>query len=163
MLGFVIGTVCAIGLIKAVRRGRRHRGFGWPGRGYGRAPGSRMRLGLRSLFESLRTTPGQEETILAAVDGLRGNGKLVREELKQTRSDLARAVRSGLVDDAAFEESFARHDRLLAQLRVSVVEVAKQAAEALDEQQRKLLADRIEGRSFFGGGGSWRGGPSVWA
>jgi Spy/CpxP family protein refolding chaperone len=122
-----------------------------------------MRWGLRSLFESLRTTPGQEETILAAVDGLRGNGKLVREELKQTRSDLARAVRSGLVDDAVFEESFARHDRLLAQLRVSVVEVAKQAAEALDEQQRKLLADRIEGRGFFGGGGSWRGGPRVWA
>jgi Spy/CpxP family protein refolding chaperone len=162
MLGFVIGTVCAIGLIKAARRHRRRRGhFGWPG--YGKTPGLGMRWGLRSLFEDLRTTPGQEEAILSAIDGLRGNGRLVREELKQTRSDLARAVRSGLVDDAAFEESFARHDRLLAQLRVSIVEVAKQAAEALDGQQRELLAERLEGKGFFGGRGGWHGGPRVWA
>ncbi len=162
MLGFVIGTVCAIGLIKAVRRYRRRRDrFGW--RGHGRTPGFGMRYGLRSLFEGLRTTPGQEEAILSAIEGLRGNGKLVRDELKQTRSDFARALRSGLVDDAAFEESFARHDCLLAQLRVSIVEVAKQAAEALDGQQREHLAERLEGRGFFGGRGGWHGGPRVWA
>ncbi|HXW33737.1 MAG TPA: hypothetical protein VEJ87_04100, partial [Acidimicrobiales bacterium] len=74
---------------------------------------------------------------------------------------LARAVRSGLVDDAAFEESFARHDRLLAQLRVAAVEFVKQAVEVLDERQRNLLAARLEGGGPFGHVGSARGG--VWA
>jgi Spy/CpxP family protein refolding chaperone len=163
MLGVVIGTVCAIGLVKAVRRYRRRARFGWARDGHGRGPGFSSHWALRSLFRRLRTTPDQEETILSALRGLRGNRQLVREELRQTRNDLAYALRSGVVDDAAFEESFARHDRLLAQLRVSVVEAAKQAAETLDADQRKVLADRLEGRGFFGAGSGWRGGPSVWA
>jgi len=146
MLAFVIGTVCVIGLINAVRRRRRRRG----------------RWGAPSLFERLGTTPAQEEAIRSALAGLREDGQLIRDELRETRSDLARVVRGGLVDDTAFEESFARHDRLLARIRVSVVEAAKRAVEVLDESQRKSLADRIEGRNFLGGRSPWRGGPTVW-
>lgn len=147
MLGFIIGTVCLVGLVKVLRRGR-----GWHGRwgGYGhpvRGGGPRRWL-LRSVFERLETTPGQEKAIVSALDELREERAVLREEASQTRSDLARAIGSGLVDDTTLEETFARHDRLLAQLRVVFVETLKKTSEVLDERQRKQLADWIEGGRF---------------
>ena len=154
MLGFIIGTVCLIGLVKVLRRGR-----GWHGRwgAYGHhsgrmgGGGGPRRWFLRSVLERLETTPGQEKAIVAALDELRDNRTLVRDETEQTRGDLARVVSGGLVDDAALEETFARHDRLLAQLRVAFVESLKKATEALDGRQRKQLADLLERSGRFGG------------
>lgn len=167
MLGFIIGTVCLVGLIKVLRRGRGwyggwghggwgggcgHRGYGdRAGYGYGGGfGGGPRRWFLRSLFERLETTPGQEKAILAALDELRENRRVVGEEAQQTRADLARAVSNGLIDDSTLEETFARHDRLLAQLRVSFVEALKKATEALDERQRKQVGDMLEGGRFGG-------------
>lgn len=148
MIGIVVGTVCAIGLVHVLRRGRRFRRHGCGAEGYGRGRGGRGGWFVRSLFERLDTTPGQEKSILGALEELRQNRGALREEVKQSRGDLARAVRSGLVDDASLEEAFARHDRLLAQLRVSFVEAVRRAAEALDEGQRKVLADMLEGGTW---------------
>ncbi|HEY6462884.1 MAG TPA: periplasmic heavy metal sensor [Polyangiaceae bacterium] len=150
MLGFIIGTVCLIGLVKVLRRGR-----GWHGRwghgGYGpQAYGGRRRWFLRSAFERLETTPGQEKAIVSAIDELKQNRAIVREEAQHTREDLARVVASGLVDDAALEETFARHDRALAQLRVAFVETVKKVSETLDERQRKQVADFLQRSSRFG-------------
>jgi Spy/CpxP family protein refolding chaperone len=177
MLGFIIGTVCLIGLIKVLRRGRGwhgrwgyggygggyggyggcgghdHHGFAGP-MGRGGFGGGPRRWFLRSIFERLETTPGQEKAILAALDELRENRRVVRDEAQQTRGDLARAVASGLVDDSTLEETFARHDRLLAQLRVSFVEALKKVTEVLDERQRKQVADMLEGGRF---------GDRIWA
>ncbi len=153
MLGFIIGTVSLIALIKVLRRGRHWHGYG-NGRGYGHGPGvGPRRWFLRSLFERLETTPGQEKAIVAAMDELRENRKVVRGELEQSRGDLARAVAGGLIEDGTLEETFARQDRLLAQLRVSFVEALKKVTEALDERQRKQVAGVLEG-----GGSGWRGG-----
>jgi Spy/CpxP family protein refolding chaperone len=153
MLGFIIGTVCLIGLVKVLRRGRGWHGrWGYGGRGYGPPAYGSGRRGwfLRSILERLETTPGQEKAIVAAMDELRGNRDVVREEARHTREDLARVVAGGLVDDAALEETFARHDRLLAQLRVSFVEAVKRATEALDERQRKQLSDLLQRTGRFG-------------
>lgn len=146
MFGFIIGTVCLIGLVKVLRRGRGWHGrWGYGGRGYApMAHGGRGRWFLRSLFERLETTPGQEKAIVGAIDELRENRRVLREEAQQTRDDLARVVASGLVDDAALDETFARHDRLLAQLRVGFVESLKRSTEALDERQRKLVSDYLQ-------------------
>jgi Spy/CpxP family protein refolding chaperone len=154
MLGFIIGTVCLIGLVKVLRRGRGWHGrwgYGGYGSHYGRQGGGPRRWWLRSIFERLETTPGQEKAIAGAIDELRENRKIVRDEAEQTRADLARVVSSGLVDDAALEETFARHDRLLAQLRVGFVESLKKVTEALDERQRKQVADLLERSARFGG------------
>src|SRR5258708_38377333 len=105
MLGFLFGTMCLIGLVNVVRAGSGCHG-GRGRRGFGR------RWLMRSLFERLDTTPGQEKAILGALDELRENRKMVGEELGQTRADLARSVQSGAIDDATLEETFARHDRL---------------------------------------------------
>lgn len=155
MLGFIIGTVCLIGLVKVLRRGRGwhgrwgHGGYGYDSYGNG-SRGGRRRWLLRRIFERLDTTPGQEKAIVGALDELRENRRVLREEAQQTREDLARVVASGLVDDAALEETFARHDRLLAQLRVSFVEALKKASEALDERQRKQVADLLQRAGRFG-------------
>jgi len=146
MLGFIIGTVCVIGLVKVLRRTRGYCGgrFGYgPYRAYGGRHGG-PRWFMRSLFERLETTPGQEKAIVSAFEQLRENRHLIREEMQQTRADLARAVGSGWIDDHTLEESFARHDRVLAQLRVALVEALKTATEALDDRQRKQLAALIE-------------------
>jgi Spy/CpxP family protein refolding chaperone len=153
MFGFIIGTVCLIGLVKVLRRGR-----GWHGRwghgrygtGYEGGHGGRGRWFLRSIFQRLDTTPGQEKAIVSAIDELRQNRAIVREEAQQTREDLARVVASGLVDDAALEETFARHDRALAQLRVAFVEAVKKVSEALDDGQRKQVADVLRRSGRFG-------------
>ena len=165
MLGFIIGTVCLVGLVRMLRRGHGWHGYGHHGFGHGYGPGMSggpRRWFLRSMFERLETTPGQEKAIMAALDELRENRKVVRGEMEQTRGDLARAVASGLVDDATMEETFARHDRLLAQLRVSFVEAMKKVTEALDERQRKQVAEVLEGGGWRGGfRGPYRGG--MWA
>jgi Spy/CpxP family protein refolding chaperone len=170
MFGFILGTVCLIGLVKVLRHGRGWHGYGhagayghdcgpgYYGGGYGRGgfDGGPRRWMLRRLFERLETTPGQEKAILAALDELREERRGLREEMEQTRGDLGRAVASGLIDDASMQETFARHDRLLARLRVGFVEAMKKVTDALDERQRKQVADLLQG-GFRGWGGGFRG------
>jgi hypothetical protein len=183
MLGIILGVACVVGVAKMLRRRAWYARFGYGGypRGYSHGcaptieyggpggPGGMRRRGprsaggrwaLRSLFERLETTPGQERVILAAFDELRENRKAVRDEVRQTRVDLAHAVEGGLIEDATLEESYARHDRMLAQLRVGFTEVLKKVVEALDEPQRKELASLLEGGFFRGG---WGGPGRVWA
>lgn len=164
MLGFVIGTVCVIGLVKMLRRGHSwHQGpFGRSACGRSHPFANPRRWMLRRLFERLETMPGQERAIVQAVDRLAESRPAVRDELKQTREDLARVVASGFVDDGSLEETFARHDRLLAQLRVSFVETLKATTETLDERQRKELARLITG-GLFGARAGWGGPHEVWA
>jgi Spy/CpxP family protein refolding chaperone len=151
MIGFILGAVAAVGIAKVVRarrRGMYRRGFGGPGF-------SRRRWFLRSLFERLDTTPGQERVIVQVLDELSQNRKALREEFGRTRADLAQAVQGGLIEDSTLEDAFARHDRLAAQLRVAFVEAMKKLTEVLDEAQRKQVARMLEGRGFFGGGPVW--------
>ncbi len=179
MLGFLFGTVCLIGLIKVLRRGHGYGGrfgcgYGHGCGGYGPDYGAGERYGgprgrprwfLRALFERLETTPGQEKAIAQALDQLRENRRVLKEEVEQTRADIGRAVSGGLIDDRTLDETFARHDRLLAQLRVSFVEALKTVTETLDERQRKQLAQWLEG-GFWRGGGPWGGpyrGGGMWA
>jgi Spy/CpxP family protein refolding chaperone len=156
MFGFIIGTVCLIALVKVLRRGHGWHGT-WDHENYAlrQRGGGRRRWFLRSVFERLETTPGQEKAIVHALDELRENKALVRDEAEHTRSDLARVIASGFVDDTSLDETFARHDRLLAQLRVSMVEALKTATEALDDRQRKQVSDLLERRGRFGGGRIW--------
>jgi hypothetical protein len=151
MIGFILGAVAAVGIAKVIRARRR----GMYGHGYGRPGFLRRRWFLRSLFERLDTTPGQERVIVQAFDELRENRKLLREEFGRTRTDLAQAVAGGIIEDTTLDEAFARHDRLAAQLRVVFVEAMKKVLEVLDEGQRKQVARMLEGRGFASGGPVW--------
>ena len=175
MLGIIIGAACAFGIARMLRRRAWHARYGYGGYGHGCGPSHGLGYGgmgrrgyrssggrwaLRALFERLDTTPGQEKTILAALDELSENRKGLRDEARQTRVDLAHAVEGGLIEDTTLDDAFARHDRVIARTRVGFTEALKKVVEVLDESQRKQLASWIEGGSFRGG---WGGPGRVWA
>ncbi|MFN7131563.1 MAG: Spy/CpxP family protein refolding chaperone [Myxococcales bacterium] len=148
MFGFLIGTASLIGLI-AVLRGGRH---GWRGHhGYG------QRRFLRWIFERLDTTHGQEKVILSAVEDLNQAFYTVRDELRASREELARAMRSSQFDHQAVETAWARQDRLFASLREKFTVHLAKIHEALDPRQREQFADLLQsGPRAFGGGCGWR-------
>ena len=187
MLGFLIGTVCLIGLVKVVRGGRRHWGYrggpwfahhamggcghhghhgGFGGYddyegGFGRRGGGWGRsFFLRAIFERLDTTPGQEKAIRAALDELRTTARSMRDEVKGTRQEIADVMRGDRVDDDTLGAINAKATAAAETMRSATASALAKIHEALDERQRSTLADFIEAgpRGFGRFGGFGRGG-----
>ena len=180
MLGFIFGTVCLVALFKVIRHGRYGGGWryahgchgggfhghdegpGWGrwrgGRGGGWGPG----FMLRGLFTRLETTPGQEKVIRDAFDKVRETVREARGEWKDT-SELSSLLRGDTFDRTAAEGISGKADASFAKVRVMLVEALASIHEALDDRQRRILADFIEsrGRGFFGGGGGYGRGRDV--
>jgi hypothetical protein len=174
MLGFVIGTLSLLGLAKVISHGHHGRwrhsyagGCGGGGCGYGHSQdygdeegggprgygrrGFGRRWALRWLFERLDTTPGQEKVIFAAVEEIESTVKKHRIDFEHSFSDLANAVRSAEYDQTQIAEAWIKHDRGLEAIRLAISTQLGLIHEALDERQRKIVADLIES------GPSWRG------
>lgn len=183
MLGFVIGGLSLIGLIKVLRAGRGYgcgggwRGHGWHGRhgwqgghgwhgGHGQGWGGDTQSGggfwLRGLFSRLDTTPGQEKVIKEAVGEVKAAMEAAGTELDQTRRDVASAIRSGTVDETGLGALFSRQDEKLRDVQKAFVTALGKVNAALDEDQRKRLAQMIDERGGIGRGfgGPYRG---AWA
>jgi hypothetical protein len=118
MFGFVIGTLCFIGLIKVVRYGG-----GW-GHGYSGYGGHRRWM-LRRLFYRLDTTPGQEKLIEETLEQLHARKAQLHSELRQTKADLANAFRGEAFDEAKLRLAFERHDQVIEELRTATLESFK--------------------------------------
>jgi hypothetical protein len=103
----------------------------------------------------LDTAPGQEKVIVAAVEELVDRARDSGRELRDTRRDIAQAVRGERVDEARLSEVFGRHDAALDKLRAGSVEALRKVHEALDERQRKILGDLIDSGGLYGYG--WHG------
>ena len=178
MLGFIFGTICLVALIKVVRRGHGHHGWGrWAhggcggghgyggwhghhgGRGSGGPPWARWGGGggfgegfmMRGLFQRLETTPGQEKVIKDAFQKVRETFKEARAEW-QDKSEIVSLLRGETFDRTAAEGLSGKADASFAKARVVIVEALAQIHEALDDRQRRILADFIESR----GRGGWR-------
>jgi hypothetical protein len=149
MLGILVGTASLVGLVWVLAHGRgRHGCARWHGHGHGFGqchgdPGSQH---LHALCERLDTTPGQEKVIRSALgdfaDSVRERGRLLRQSFE----DVGRAVRGETLDEALLGEVFARHDRLMAELRRDAVAALNRVHETLDEGQRRKLGRLIESR-----------------
>jgi len=183
MLGVLIGTVCLIGVVKTLRWGRHgggcgygHHGGGWGRRSWGGGGwgghqggeeggwggggwggGGGQSMFMRMLFQRLDTTPGQEKAIVAAYEEMRAATREARGEVRTTREDLAKAMRSPAVDEVLFGEMFARHDAALETLRKAGIGALAKVHDALDEKQRGRFADMIEAGPAFFRGGPWSG------
>lgn len=185
MFGFLIGALSLYGLIRVLRYGRgygacgarrfgggwgHHGHHGWHGRGgwdrggwdrgEGVEQGFERRPGfwLRGLFSRLDTTPGQEKVIRQSVDEVMKSTETLRGELDASRRDIAQALRTGTVDATAMGELFARHDEKLREVRTTFVGALAKVSDALDEDQKKRLADMIDrGGAGFAFGGPYRG------
>lgn len=189
MLGIIIGTVCLIGLVKVLRHGRGGYGYGgggcgrggWGGGGrfrghrdeeggYGRDEGGFRRGGwggwgggpgfiLRAIIEQLDATPEQEKVIVAAFREVRNEAAKNREEVRRSREDIAKAMRSPGFDEVLLGELFARHDTAIEGMRRAFTGALAKVHVVLDEKQRNDLAELIEnGPGFFRRGPSRRRG-----
>lgn len=111
----------------------------WAGPSGGRNP-----WWLRGLFLRLDTSPGQEKVIREVLGELQGEGRSLRDELRKARVDVAGVLRSDSVDATAMGEAFARHDDALDRMRKGLVGALAKLHEALDERQRRMLAQWLE-------------------
>jgi hypothetical protein len=131
----------------------------WARGGFASSPEGLRRM-LRPLFERLSTTPGQERVIVEAALGLQGRGREIKEALRATGGDTARAFGSASFDEAAMGEAFARQDAALESCQKAWIEALMKVHEALDEGQRRELARLMErGVDIFSrfGRGPYRG------
>ena len=142
MLGILFGIVCTVLLFKVIR-GRRYWGHYGHRYGYG--------FFLRRLFQRLNTGPGQEKVVLSELEALRETGRELRAELKTTRADIAAIVREPSFDKAKVETLFRKQDELIAKLRAAASASLEKVHGALDDTQKKDLADMVE-RGFWRGG-----------
>ena len=150
MFGFVIGTLCLIGLVRTLtRRSGGRYGYGrWHGRGYG---GFGPRAALNGVLARLDTGPGQEKVISAAFSEFIDHARTSGREVRDTRRAVADALRGDQVDEARLNEVFGTHDAALDGLRRAGVDAMRKIHEALDERQRKTLGDLVES-GFYGHG-----------
>jgi hypothetical protein len=116
---------------------------------------------LRHLLRRVETTPTQDRAIEEAFAELTRSAKPLRGEAKQSRADLAAAMRRTSLDEVALGEMFARHDRLAEDLRKALVGFLARVHEILDDIQRERFAALLEKGGLGGAGftadGSGRG------
>lgn len=170
MLGFVVGTLCLVGLVKVLGHGRWGHGRwghgGWE-RGGPRGPwgwGGGPRRMMRGLFERLDTSPGQEKVLVEVAHEIREAGAPLREEMRASRRAIADALRAKVVDEEALGALFARHDDVLREARKRAVGALARVHDTLDDRQREAFAALLE-RGFGwhhrrGPAGPYRGAPS---
>lgn len=152
MFGIIVGTLCLLGLIHVLRRGRWHsRGY-HGGCGYGGYGMGGPRFWLRAAFSRLGTSTAQEKVIVEAAEELHEKSSKLWTEWQQSRADVAEAMRAQPLDSARVEAAFARHDGLMAELRKASLGALGKIHEVLDPEQRKKLAAMIERPYGFASG-----------
>jgi hypothetical protein len=161
--------ICAIGLgilgFVALRRAHRRchagacgngsYGYGWrgPWGAYGHRHG-RRRWMLHAMFNRLDATPAQERAIVNEIERLEERVRGAKAGLKDTRGDLAAALRGPALDDAALGAVLGRIDGTTGEIRSAAIDALRGIHAVLDDKQRAELADLLDRDR-----GWWRGGP----
>jgi hypothetical protein len=130
------------------------RGRGWRGR---RRGGGRRRWMLHRALSRIDATPAQERVIVGEIDRLQESVRAARGGLKDTRVDLAAALRGAALDDAALGAVLGRVDGATGDVRGAAIDAFRNIHAVLDEKQRAQLADMIDRGG--GSGRGWRMGP----
>lgn len=150
MFGFFFGTLCLIGLVRLVGRGRWRRRHGYYGHWHGHGfHGYGPRGAINAVLARLDTAPGQEKVIHQAVSDFIDQARTQGREVRDTRRAVSEALRGERLDEARLNEVFGRHDAALDNVRRAGVDALRKVHEALDERQRKILGDLLES-GFYG-------------
>ncbi|MEM9075149.1 MAG: periplasmic heavy metal sensor [Myxococcota bacterium] len=159
MLGFVVGALSLVGLVKVIRgpRGFHRRCHRERHQRWGRSRHGSPRW-LHHLFWRLDTSAGQEREIRSAirefVDEMRG----LRGEFRSAGATVGESFRDEF-DEARLDALFDAQDEKIAQVRSKLKETLGRIHQALDEPQRDELAAWLErwgGRGGFAGWGPYR-------
>ncbi|HEY5949979.1 MAG TPA: Spy/CpxP family protein refolding chaperone [Kofleriaceae bacterium] len=131
-----------------------HHHHGWGGGGWG----GRGRRGLYMALSHLDASPAQERAIIGEIDKLHERLHGAKRNLKDSRGDLAAAVRGPVLDDAALGAVLGRVDAATGEARTAALEALRNIHAVLDDKQREQLADILDrgwwrGRSHGGNGG----------
>jgi uncharacterized membrane protein len=155
MFGFVVGTLSLIGLVGLIGGHHRHGHHRWHGRrgwhggggDWGRARGRRgWREGVgraagEVLKRRLRIDEDQEGIVDLAMADVRKALTELGTVLRDSRSEVADALRGEEVDAATLDAVFALQDEALADARRQVVSAVKQIHAVLEPEQRQAAAD----------------------
>jgi hypothetical protein len=164
MLGFLVGTVSLLALVRTLRRWRweRHGGHcGGHGHHHGhfghhhggwRRGGWGLRGMLRGVFHYLDTTPGQEKVILKEMEAVESAWRTMRQELRDTRGEVAGFMRKESLSDVNWDEFMGRQGKLMDGARQTLRDAFLQIHAALDEAQRHKLADMMDNLQRHHGG-----------
>ncbi len=108
--------------------------------GFGFGP----RAWLSMISERLDLTPAQEKAFRASFEEVRDATRKGKGEVRDTRRDVAKAIRAGSFDAVLLGETFSRHDSAMDEVRKAIVGALARIHESLDERQRERLAQMIE-------------------
>jgi uncharacterized membrane protein len=108
------------------------------------------RMMFHALFRRIDATPAQERAILAEADKLSDRAQAARAGVHDARGDLAAALRSPVLDDAALGAALGRIDAAVGEVRAAAIDAVRGVHGVLDDAQRGQLAEVIERR------GGWR-------
>lgn len=157
ILAIGLGLLGFVAMRRAHRRCHGYRGYGWYG-SWGpypvAGPYGRRNWMTYAALARLDATPAQERVIIGEIDRLKERVHGAKSNLKEARGDLAAALRSPALDDAALGAALGRLDAASADVRATMLEALRSIHAVLDDKQRGQLADMLDR-----GGGWWRGGP----
>jgi uncharacterized membrane protein len=128
-----------------------HHHHGWHSHWH-RGPGRR---GLYMALSHIDASPAQERAIISEVEHLQERLHTAKATLKDSRGDLAAAVRSPMLDDAALGAVLGRVDTATAEARGATLDALRNIHAVLDDKQREHLADILE--NGWWGARAWRG------
>jgi Spy/CpxP family protein refolding chaperone len=118
------------------------------------------RRGLYMLLSRIDASPAQERAIIGEVDRLKSRLRDLRGGVRDTRADLAAALRGPTLDDAALGAVLGRVDAATSEARSSILDALRNIHAVLDERQRETLADLVDRGPWAwrrsGGGGPYR-------
>jgi hypothetical protein len=142
MFGFVIGSLCLVGLAVVVARGRHHH----HGRFRHRRGGRRV---LFEVLDRLDATPGQEKAIRSALDDFAEAVKPLKSEITGVRESVASALREDALDHTALSQAYAHQDAAISKLRAETTRLFERVHETLDARQRERLSSLVESEHPF--------------
>jgi hypothetical protein len=172
-LGFFIGTLCLLGLVRTVMgRGHHYAGYGWGPRyggsswggfpggctsddrgarpwgfgrgGFGEHRRSRGPYGVvHTLLERLEVSSAQERDILRVVDDVRQTVRDLKGDAGRAREDLARALREPTLDADAVASARGHVEAASHRIADSLTTALTEIHGILDERQRRMLGDVI--------------------
>lgn len=161
-----LGVLGFIAARKARRCGRggyggwgwnHHHHHGWHGH-HGRGMWGRRRAALHMGLAHIDATPAQERAIVAEIDKLHERLQSARTSMKDSRTDLAAAIRGPSLDDASLGAVLGRVDGATGEARTAFLEALRNIHAVLDDKQREALAELLD-RGWWrrgGGGGPYR-------
>lgn len=149
----------AIGLgilgFAAMRHARRCHGGG---RAYRHHYG-RRRWMLHHALSRIDASPAQERAIIAELEKLEERLWTARRGLRDTREDLAAAIKGPVLDDAALGAVMGRVDSATGEVRSAMVDALRAVHGLLDDTQRAQVADLLVRQAGPFSRGGWRQGP----